>query len=326
MNLKKTTLIFLLIFTFSCQSAKKSAPNLVDLPSWYLSPSQNNENQLYGVGEGFTLEEATKSALSDASARLAVSISSTSTLLREENNNASSEEIRQNISQNIEKIDFANFEVSKSKKLGAKIYVEVIIDRAKFVNLQKEKIGFLDNQISNLQNNLDKQNLIQKRISLGKVVDLGSQSEILTRIIYSDNGEFLKKKLRIISDAKNQLANLNNKFEFYFVNNSSPKIYEIIKNALNKEGIAIAVREKPSQNQIKIVIKSSHSTGEVYGAYITKIKVNFNNMAEGKIIASNSVEISGSSSISAIESYSAAIESLKDVIKKDGVLKVLGAV
>lgn len=323
--MKIFSLVVILSLISSCSYFSKNKPqNLSDIPSWYLSPKQNDSATLYGIGEGYVLEEATKSALADMAARLSVSISSTSNLLREENNYDANEEMRQSIKQNIEEIDFSNFSVSNSKQIGEKIYVEVEVDRDQFVRLQKEKIEFLDNQVRNLQNDLPSQNIVKKRHSLLEIINLGKQSEILTRIIYSANGNQLKEKLRVISDAKSQLSKLNNKFEFYFDNKSDKKIFNVIKNAANKERISIAKYKKDGPYQIEIEVKSSKRSSKIYGTHITKVTIWFDNISGKKVIASNSIEVSGSSLISEKESYNAAISALKVKIEKEGILKVLG--
>ncbi len=320
---KFLTLITSSLFILLSVAAAKDS--IKDLPSWYVSPKQNNASSLYGVGEGFSLEEATKTALADAAARLIVTISSESTLLREENQNSSNEESRQQIKQNIEKIEFTNFSVSHSEQVAARFFVEVTLPKDQFISAQKEKMSFLDRQIADLNKNIATQNLIQKRNSLTKILDLAKQSEILARILQSSGeGSNLKDKLALIADTQNQLNKLTDKVEFYFEINSSSEISSIIRTALNKEKIKIAKNASASANQVKIAIHSSKTTGEVYGVYITKIKIDFENKADGKIIASNAIEISGSSSISDKESYAAALESLKEKIAQDGILKILG--
>lgn len=315
--LKKIFLPFVFIALItSCKSDKKST----ELPSWYLMPKQNNSLSLFGVAEGFTLEEATKSALADAAARLIVTISSESTLLREENQNSANEEMRQQIKQNIEKIDFTNFKLSHSQQIAAQIYVEVEIARDDFIAAQKEKMLFLDRQISDLNKNIATQNLIQKRNSLTTILDLAKQSEILARILQLN----LKEKLAMIANTQNELNKLTDKVEFYFEINSPNEISAIIKNSLNKERIKISKVENSNSNQVKIAIHSQVNSGNIYGAYISKIKIDFENKVSEKIIASNSIEVSGSSAISEKESYSAALVSLKEKILQDGILKILG--
>ena len=317
--------IFLPIL-FSCSSANNGAKNVVNnLPSWYVVPKSNNASSLYGIGDGFTLEEATKSALADAAARLIVTISSESTMLREENQNSANEETRQQIKQNIEKIEFTNFSVSHSEQDAQRFFVEVEMPRDQFISAQKEKMTFLNNQTADLNKNISTQNLIQKRNSLTKILDLAKQAEILARILESSGeGANLKAELALIASTQNELNKLNDKVEFYFEMNSPAEISSIIRTSLNKEKIKISKTESGSANQVKIAIRSSKTSGQVYGAYITKIKIDFENKSGGKIIASNSVEISGSSTISEKESYAAALEAFKDKISQDGILKILG--
>lgn len=297
------------------------AQTISKLPSWYISPKQNNNDYIYGISEGRTLEEATKSALAEMASRLMVTISSQSTINREEDNNIASEEMRQKITQNIENIDFANFEVSKSTEIDSRFYVEVKVDRNDFIRLQKEKIEFLKNQINNINLGLNDQNIVQKRSSLKKVLELAKQLEIIVRIADFDS---LKSTLKIISDANNSLSKMNNKIEFYFIFNSDQQIKNVVRSSLNKESISISSSEKNSENQIKIKISSSKNTKKIYGAFITKLKIDFENISNNKTVASNSIEFSGSSMISEEESFNAAISSFKNDVDNKGILNVIG--
>ncbi len=316
-------LIVLSAVVASCSATSDSVKKDGDI-SWYLSPINNDAQNIYGVGEGYTLEEATKSALSDASAKLSVTISSNSSTLLEENRTDANVEFRKQINQNIEKIEFPAFNVDRSTTNDQTIYVQVSINRNEFVNLQKEKIEFLDNQVNNLKADIEQQNIIKKRNSYSKIIELAGQSEILTRIIYPPSEGKLKAKLRVISDAKNKLSKLNNKFEFFFVKKGDAQIYNVIKKYLNKAGVVIANVKSNDPNQIVMDIASNHSTGKVYNSYVTKIKVNFKNIAQNKTVASNDVETSGSSVIGRNESYNAAIKSLDREIKREGIFNILG--
>ncbi len=318
-------LVFLALtisLTTSCSGNKKAGS---ELPSWYLSPKQNSAENLYGVAEGYTLEEATKSALVDAASRLMVSISSESTLLREENKTDANEESRQQIKQNIEKIDFTNFKVSRSEKMGQKIYVEAEIKRSPFISDQKEKVGFLERKITDLDKNLAASNPIQKRASLLKMLDFSNQAILSTRILNGAGENInLKEKLARQANFENQLNSLNDKIEFFFEINSPKEISQIIRNALNKEKIAIAKTRNSSSNQIVIAIKSSSRNNKIYEAYMTKLQIDFENISNAKTISSSSVEVSGSSSIGEKESYAAAVKSFEEKVSQDGILKVIG--
>ncbi len=311
-----------ILFVASCASGQNKAGE----PSWYISPKQNNSENFYGVAVGANLEEATKAALADAAARLMVSISSESNLIREEDNNGASEEMRQQIKQNIEKIEFTNFKVSRSTKAGSQLFVEVEIERNPFIRDQKEKIEFNETKVANLAKNLVGANPIQQRVSLTKILDTQKQVELSSRIL-SGAGEAinLKEKLKRGADFQNQFNQLTDKIEFYFEINSAKEISQVIRSALNKEKIKVA-NSRGGNNQIVISIKSSAQTSEIYGAKMTKLSIDFENIFGGKTVASNQVEVSGSSTLNEKESYAAAVKSLEEKIESEGILKVIGII
>ena len=318
---------FIAIIFTTTYCANHSNNNLNTTPSWYVSPKQNDAQNIYGIAEGDTLEEATKYSLADAAARLMVSISSESNLIREENQAGTNEEMRQQVKQNIEKINFTNFKISKSEKLGQKFFIEVQINRDSFINEQKENLSFLEKQIDDLAKNIEKSqtNLVQKRNSLIKIIDLSKQVDLKARILFGAGENInLKEKLTRFANFQNQLNNSSDKIEFYFDIKSSKEITQIIRNALNKEKIKIASAPNKSSNQIVIKVVSKSRTSEIYGAYITKLEVDFANLSGTSVIASNSVEVSGSSTISEKESYLASIKSLEERISQNGILNIIG--
>jgi len=319
-RIKAKIIIAAILFAASCASGSNKAGE----PSWYISPKQNNSENFYGVSSGANLEEATKAALSDAAARLMVSISAESTSLIEEDARGTNEEMRQQIKQNIEKIEFTNFKVSRSQKAGSQLFVEVEIEKNPFIRDQKEKLEFNETKVANLAKDLSSANPVQKRVSLTKILDIQKQIELSSRILAGAGESInLKEKLSHSADFQNQFNQLTNKIEFYFEINSPKEIAQIIRLALNKENIKIA-NSRGGANQIVITIKSSSKTSEIYGANITKLAIDFENIFGGATIASNQIEVSGSSTINEKESYAAALKSLEDKIAQDGILKTIG--
>ncbi len=315
------------IFAFFLAASCASNSNKNDsTPSWYVTPTQNNSENLYGVSTGQTLEEATKYALADAASRLMVSLSAETTLTREENNSSSREEMRQKVRQNIEKISFTGFKVTHSQKSGAQIFIEVEIKRDPFLREQRERIEFLEKKISDLDKNSVGKNTIQRRNSLLKILDFGKELELKSRILSGAGANVdLKEKLARLADFSNQLEKLSDKIEFYFEINSPKEIAKIIRNSLNKEKLKISPsRNESNDNQVVIRVKSSSRSNKIYEAFLTKLEIDFENLADGKVVASNSVEVTGSSSISEKEAEAAALSTLAEKIAGDGILKIIG--
>ncbi len=321
--LRIISLLLLPILVFSCATKTEKSATILN---WYLNPKQNDTKYLYGTAEGNSLEEATKYALTNAASKIMVTISAQSTLTREENRQSVNEEMRQNVAEQVEKTTFNNFTMTNSTQAGVRFYAEVAIDRADFVKSQQEKSLLLETKLADLTQEIAKSdNPVQKRISLLTAIDLAKQSAAVAQLLNGLGANItIKDKLTRAAKLESALRNMNNKLEFYFAPGANMEVAKLIRNALNQEGIK--VMPGAHAGRIAVKIKSSATTSEVYDSLITKIRVDFENNLDGKVIASNSVEVSGSSMTSKRESESAAYDSLDQMIKKDGVMKVLGIV
>lgn len=319
-------LLLTVLFLVSCSSQKENHKENSQLPSWYISPKQNDSANLYGAAEGNTMEEATRYALADAAARLMVSISSESNLIREENKNSVNEEMRQNVRQNVEKIDFTNFEVTKSTKVGVKFYAEVQIERRPFIKQQLERIEVLDHKISDLEKNSQAKNALQKRNDLIASLALGKELELRARIAAGAGENVnLKEKLNHLASLENQLNKISDKIEFFFEPSRAADVAQVVRSALNKEKIAVAqIRKDANSGQIALKISTKNSSAKIYEAYITKLEIDFENSINGKTLASKTIEVTGSSSLNESESQKAAVKSFEEKIAEDGALKTLG--
>ena len=159
-----------------------------------------------------------------------------------------------------------------------------------------------------------------------KIVDLGNQVELTSRILNGAGVDVqIEQKLFHIAEFKTLLSLFSDKIEFYFDIDSPAEIAKIIRSALNREQIKIARnRAESDKNQVVIKVRSQKTSAEIYGSYVTKLEVDFENIVEGKVSASNAVEVSGASAISEKQSYSSALKALEDKIQKDGIMKILG--
>ncbi len=321
-KIQKLFFIFLSLTIFVENSFSKSN----DLPSWFIKPRANNIDMIYGVAEGFTLEEATKSALADAAGRLMVSISSESELVKEENQNSYNEEMRQKVRQSIEKISFSGYQVSKSEQVDKKFYVEVSIEKDPFVNEQRERVEFVQKKINDLDKNSLQANPIQRRTSLIKILDLCKELDLKARILAGAQEEIdMKAILSLIAKYQNEFEKSSSTIEFFFDSSSPKDLVQILRSALNKEKLKIAKNlDKSDPNQIVIGAKYDSNHNFIYGSHITKLNIDFENFSQGKIVASNNIEVTGNSTIGESESIKAGIKALEEQIQKEGILKILG--
>jgi hypothetical protein len=320
MKIIKIFLLFLLL------------PNILlakeTVPKWFSNPKQNDSQNLYGTASANTLEEATKYSLVDLASRLIVSISAESQLSREENQQGFNEEMRQKVQQSIEKISFSNYQITKSIQEDQKFFVEVSVEKESFINEQQDRAQFLQKKINDLDKILPSANFLQKHIVLNKIIPLVQELELKTRIL---NGAGAKANL---SDVLDMLAKYQNELnqstfsaEFYFDKSSNNKLNNVIKAFLNKDGFTISnVEKNTSPQQIKLIADYISDYNFLYNTHIVKIKISFENIVQNKIIASNSLELTGNSSISKEEAINAALQILQQQIEKNGILNILGII
>lgn len=321
---KHIALPFLACFAvFSCV---KSGENSLT-PKWYDSPKQNDSSYIYGVAQGQTMAEATKMSLVDMASRLIVTVSSKTETILQESKFDNNEELRRTISQNIEKITFSNLEVSNSAKIDNTFFVESKVNKNQFILEQKERIRFLKVKIANIDKNSLKTNAINRRVALIEILDAIKELEIKTRIVLGANENAnLAEVLALEAKYKSEFEKLSDKIEIYFAPHINSEIRLVVGKYLNKEKIKIVEKYLDNKEQILLRISFTQSEKFIYENHVVNLKINFENIVQNKIIASNSIEVSGSSTIDKKRAFSSAINNLDEEINLNGILKIIGIV
>ncbi|HHB94578.1 MAG TPA: hypothetical protein ENK88_05505 [Campylobacterales bacterium] len=114
-------------------------------PEWYTKIHSDTERYAYGIREGGTKEEAVNNALNEIASKIRVSIKSTSTTttnLKTSNGEEDyTKDSTQSVTNQVEKIEFSNYDVKKMKKLSDnKFIVWVAVDKPLNAKLLLSKI------------------------------------------------------------------------------------------------------------------------------------------------------------------------------------------
>jgi hypothetical protein len=319
--------IFLPFLLFSCSYNKTK--HLSQIPNWYVQPTANDSYNLYGVGEGYTIDEASKAALNNLAGKLITNISSESSLLLQSNNYWVNQQSRQNINQVIQNITFTNYRISNSSSYDGKIYVEITVDRNSFTKYYKQELENLNTKMPDLAKTLSGKNILEKRNILKEINDLSIQASKVNAILESigaRNVDF-KTNNNLYAFYQNSYKKLLNTIEFSIEGKNVPDaLIDVVVLGLNQEKIKV-VRAKNinNPNLVIVQIKSRATHQKIYGSNIAKIKLDFTlQSGSGKTINSNQVEVSGSSVIGKQEAINAAIAQFNDKVAKDGILKIFG--
>ncbi len=311
MMIKKYLIIVSLFLIFSCAS-NNQPQQLSQLPSWYITPRASDQQNLYGVGEGYTLVEASKSSLNNLASKLMTSISSESSMLLESNKYATNEQSRQKINEVVAKITFNNYQVSNSAAFGGKIYTEISVNRSDFIANYSQKLSSLNQKMADIFSKAKNKTILEKLNDLETINNLSLEAQSITQILISlgANRSNFKNNIDLYNSYQNSYQDLARKIEFFIEDkNISRAVIDRIINDLNQKKLKVVKRKNlDNPNLVIIQINSEITEQKIYGSYIAKLKLDFNLLSnQNKIIKSQSFENSGSSVISKKEAVKAAI-------------------
>ena len=313
----KQALIFILpLLLLSCTTNKPQ--QLDQLPSWYVASQTSNDQNLYGVGEGYTLAEASKSALNNLAGKIITNISSKSSILLESNKYSTNEQSHQKINEEVAKITFNNYQINNSASFGGKIYVEIAVNRNSFIASYSQKLDDLNHKMANIFNQTQSKTILEKLSDLELINNLSFEAESITQILasLSDDQHNFKNNFNLYNSYHNSYQNLTSKIEFFIENKNAPQPFValLIKNLNQKNLKVIKNKNLSNPNLVIVQINSKITKQKIYGSYITKLKIDFNLLSNNnRIIKSDSLESSGSSMISQKEATNVAIAHISEI-------------
>ncbi|MES2677077.1 MAG: LPP20 family lipoprotein [Pseudomonadota bacterium] len=313
--IKKSFITVFLFFIFSCATSDQPQ-QLSSLPSWYITPKASDQN-LYGVGEGYTLAEASQSALNNLASKLMTSISSESSTLLESNKYSTNEQSRQKINEVVAKITFNNYKVSNSAAFGGKIYTEISVNRDGFISDYSQKLQGLNQKMAETFKQAQNKSILEKLNDFQSVNDSSLEAESITQILASlgANQANFKSNIDLYNSYQNSYQNLVSKIEFFIENKNAPKaLVAKLVTILNQKKLKVVKSKNLANSDLVIIqINADLTEQKIYGSYIAKLKVDFNLLSnQNKIIKSTALENSGSSVISREEAINAAVSGIAD--------------
>jgi LPP20 lipoprotein len=325
--MKKSLILILITIFTSCSSSSSRIETVSNLPAWYSSPKQNDAINLYGIGEGYSMDEAVKSGLKSLASKLMISISSESSTLLEENKFYANEESRQKINEVVEKMTFASYVISKSAQNGPRIYIEISVDRKVFIEERTQKLSELNKRMKDIYDGLSDKNILEKYNKLSEIIGLTNEARSIHSILsgLGAGSPDQKSDLERYGFYQKTYDGILNQIEFFIELNNSPKsIANVFGKAISKEKIKIAKVKSSSSNLVIIDIKSDLVANNIYETNIAKLKVNISLLSSNnKVLGSNSIEVTGNSVVSKEEAINAATSRLAEKIDQDGILKTL---
>ena len=321
-NMKYLKLLTILCFVLSFSSCKvENIGNLA--PQWFQNPRQNDENFIYGVGSGKSLEDAKKVALSNVIERISVVVNSSFKSEVVGTNVGQDSQIRQNIELSIPKTEISDYQIINSevdKVNGEKLYfLEVSIKKNEFY--LAKKIEF-DNTIKSLREYSLAQNnavTIFDKVKYSKNI-----SEIITKaknqitVLRGLKSSFNYSEALIeIGTYLNQI-NILPKTAVVFVSSNDKLAQVIFENYLVQLEVDVSSKmDNYNQNLVIAKLVVDKKIQKAYKSFISNNVIDITYFDRiGKKQMNYQIKFSGSSILTSDIAYQIALNDLKNQLEK----------
>jgi hypothetical protein len=319
-----TLLLILSIFFIGCNSSNTpivlvKEHKVQNLPSWYLSAPNNNQDFLYGIGAALTLSQAKNEALNSLASRLFISISSNTHSIKSSDSFENYSSINnQEIFLEVEKIDLLNSKIEKSIKVNDEYFVLLSIDRKKLFKEYFFKLDIIDRKISQFYD---------KAINLSNIFTISYSKEILDLI---DEALLLTKKLSVINEDfnKSQYDLKYHKIKFDLLN-----LRKNIKLKIKSNHFLKSLKSYISRNNILLSNKNfdaivSSFENINYSKYnnwfIAKCNISVEILVNAEVLSTNNFTIIGRSTHSNFQALENAKKSLEKKLLNIDINNFLG--
>lgn len=326
----KIIIIFSLFFLSACGVQKEINLNQKkELPSWYENPPKITATTLYSIGEGENRNDAIANGLSNMISTLSVSIASqfnSKTVVKEGSKNSYQSTVTNNIQSDVKKIRISNYEVQEAKKLGFRRYIVLInSDKKKLFDSLKSEIEQKFTLIEKQKEGLDNYNAIKQLVILkeskNSIKDMSDNLVIMNVLNNSFNSKKYVSKAKAVSDDYEKMLS---SITFSISSNEIAKNLEApISSGLSAK--KIQMKDSSGKKHFHIDISSNNNQTSSYGFIIIRsaIEIKVRDF-KGSIVGSNKLNIIGRSTQGAKVAKESVAIKLNEMIKKDGIGKVIG--
>lgn len=271
-------------------------------PDWVLNPPQDSADSYWGVGEGFDLESAKRTALKDVAARMRVTISGSMDSQMTVSNDAVDRSARNRVSEIVQKTEFTRFNVEKTAVSDNGLYALVKVDRRAFIQETRFKYDNLQSQIQAALRGLSQQSPLQQYQSQSKAAALAEEATAVAHLLrVADSGFSGGNEIRALNQIKldAQAAAAKLVFTLQYAAQDAD-IAQVLTAFINDNGMRVAQR---GEKGLLVTIRNSVQEETLFGNRNVRMQVQLNLRDEAQQnVAVKEYRLSGN----ALDSYQSA--------------------
>lgn len=302
---------------------------LCALPSWVVNPPVDDQEYLYGVGEGESIKQARDDALTTLVSKLNVTVSST--LSRTETQSTLGEtmihnkNVKNETKSEVKKISFNTHEIMANEREDGRNYILVRVDKRKFITEKKDEITILENTMAQKFGDAKGRNIVERFALLKEVVALSKQAGTLVDVVGALESYPKEGHSALYASYNHALEKTIDEIKAYVSSEGSSNIFgDVVRAELIANKIKTTKKYNGTQNEIFIDVDMQSVIKLVYSRYMAKVKVNISLKKGDDTIYSTSVECFGNSAVDEQNALNAAANDFKKKIKQKEILNLLG--
>lgn len=320
-SIKNSLLASAFLFLLNgCATTQEQQP-----PEWVLAPMQDNQQYIYGIGEGPTLTEAKQRGLKEIASKFSISVNSDTLNKQTLHNGRSDQLFSQEINTQVKEIEFTHFEQKKAQKVNQQYFVQVAVSRAGFISDKKAKLTTITNNIDAILLNVKSKSKIEQLYAYNKVQsEITNAEPLLYLIAVADSTFDLTTYTKTFNKYSMQEASLLASTHFYI---QSPSKLSPIGNALNDviqtHGFQVSTLAK---TDAIVKLQGSIKNNNAFSTYNSRIDFSFLvKSKQGSVYSKKSYSLNGSSVTSYQLAYEGAVKKFLTVIEsRSDIYQLLG--
>lgn len=306
-------------------SSQNQTTQHATLPEWVKSPPGDDTDNMYGIGEGYSLDGAKQSALKDIAGKLATHIKSETENRTYLQNNHLDSTYKQRIKTQVKETKLTSYEVLKTAQQAGQYYVIISMSRAAFIKDKQNQLSQITSKIETVLENVEAKNKLIQLVRYNRSIQLSNQARPL---IYLINAADPQANLQHYLDGYRQYEqkekHLSENTRFFLTSNSEfTPLTTQIKKMLQTNGFQVTNRT--SADSI-LEIQGTIAEQDIFST--KSVNINFNVLTKtksGQLIGNEAYQLYGSSVSNFETSRQLAFGKLvKKLSNKHGIYQMLG--
>ena len=322
--------IFALFFLSACVAdlIENLKPNQSAVPNWYNEPPPDSEGYWIGVGKASTTQQAEKQALLAIAGRVNTTIKSRYKQQTRAFQDQTQESAYLDFEMTTDEVTFRDFVVEQRVKANNQYYVQVRVNKEKFLNNLQNSLALLNQELDHLVSDLARDSIVVRLKALQTITKKREQAEKLARLLNAFNKLPEDMPFYYYAEIKHKESEIRSSVKFHIqYDNDMRFIAEHLKEQLNKENFRVATTvSRYDPNVVYVLIEGKSKNNEIYGTFMSKLSVTLKVQSKDQHLISSKqlVPLSGSSETSFEFAIKAASNQFAEYVNKNCVFLILG--